>query len=250
MSSTASSRTLHVHKPSRSNIQLKSAQELSRSARRTKHCPKAHLNPYPLPPPTPLLNSDTSIRSILGNDKFTNIAKADDPPGRFLLHDEYREKEPNEYLINELIRYFPDRASRRNASGDVPLHIACLHIETVEPGLLLQLLTAYPEGPTVANHMGNLPFHKAVTAQSVEAGGNDLFSLTQRNLMRRISMVMEAHPEALSVKNVEGQIPLHVALTKPKSVSLSVVSLLLEYYPEGAMEVDAYGHLPLHKVRA
>lgn len=166
-----------------------------------------------------------------------------------MLHDEYREKEPNEFLITELIRFFPDRASRRNASGDVPFHIACLHIEHVEPGLLLQLLNAYPEGPTVANHMGNLPFHKAVTAQSVEAGGNDLFSLTQRNLMRRISMVMEAHPEALSVKNIEGQIPLHVALTKPRSVSLSVVSLLLEYYPEGAMEVDAYGHLPLHKVR-
>jgi len=249
MSSTASSRTLHVHKPSRSNIQLKSAQELSRSScTEQTFVRKTHLiPPSALPPP---INSDISIRSILGNDKFTNIAKADDPPGRFLLHDEYREKEPNEYLINELIRYFPDRASRRNASGDVPLHIACFHIDTVEPGLLLQLLTAYPEGPTVANHMGNLPFHKVVTAQSVEAGGNDLFSLTQRNLMRRISMVMEAHPEALSVKNVEGQIPLHVALTKPRSVSLSVVSLLLEYYPEGAMEVDAYGHLPLHKVRA
>ena len=78
-------------------------------------------------------------------------------------------------------------------------------------------------------------------------GGNDLFSLKQRNIMKRITMIMEAYPEALSIKNIEGQIPLHIALTRPKSVSLSVISMLLQYYPEGAMEADKYGDLPLHK---
>lgn len=191
--------------------------------------------------------SNDNIRTLLGNDKFTALASAPDPEGRFLLHDEFREQQPNDFLITELLKFYPDRAERRNGSGDVPLHIACLNIENVEPGLFLQLLRAYPEGPSVQNNMGNLPLHKAVAVPSVEAGGNDLFCVRQRNLLRRITLVLEAFPESISMKNREGQIPLHVALTKPKSISLSVVSLLIEYYPEGAMEVDAYGHLPLHK---
>ena len=191
--------------------------------------------------------SNDNIRTILGKDKFTALAKAPDPDGRYLLHDEYWEQAPNEFLITELLKYYPDRAERRNASGDIPLHVGCKNIEYIEPGLFLQLLRAYPAGPSVQNKFGNLPLHHAVTVSSVEAGGNDLFSVRQRNIMRRITLVMEAFPESLAVKNSEGQLPLHLALSRPKSISLSVVSLLLEYYPEGAMDIDIYGHLALHK---
>ena len=113
---------------------------------------------------------DDHIRSVLGNDKFTELAKVPDPDGRFLLHDEFIEKQPNEFLITELIKYFPDRAERRNHGGEIPLHCACWNVEYIEPGLFVVLLKAYRLGPTIANNLGNLPLHKVVAVSSVEAG--------------------------------------------------------------------------------
>ena len=118
---------------------------------------------------------DDHIRSVLGNDKFTELAKTPDPEGRFLLHDEYIEKQPNEFLISELIKYFPDRAERRNHGGEIPLHCACWNVENIEPGLFIVLLKAYRLGPTIANNLGNLPMHKIVAVSSVEAGDHSFY---------------------------------------------------------------------------
>lgn len=191
--------------------------------------------------------SSAAIREVLSKDKFTKLAMDPDPEGRFLLHDEYKEIRPNEFFIGELLKYQPDRISRINGSGEVPLHCACRNMDNIEVSLLALLLEAYPDGARVPNNKGYLPLHKAVSIASAVPGGDDLFSLKQRKNMKSLGLILEAFPEALSQQNMEGQLPLHVAVSRPPSISLSVVQLLCQYYPEGARVSDDYGHLPLHK---
>lgn len=49
-------------------------------------------------------------------------------------------------LKNVLHRFQPDRISKLNDTGCIPLHIACLNIERVSSDIFLKLLEEYPEG--------------------------------------------------------------------------------------------------------
>jgi hypothetical protein len=49
-------------------------------------------------------NKDDSISKFAANSNMTLLARAPDPTGRYLLHDMFRDKDPNEFMINELLK--------------------------------------------------------------------------------------------------------------------------------------------------
>ena len=71
------------------------------------------------------------LTEVLSNVKITEFSRLPDPKGRFLLHDVMREKNIVEFMVTELLKYDIDRSSRRNESGCIPLHVACINIEQV-----------------------------------------------------------------------------------------------------------------------
>ena len=80
------------------------------------------------------------LTEVLSNVKITEFSRLPDPKGRFLLHDVMREKNIVEFMVTELLKYDIDRSSRRNESGCIPLHVACINIEQVRIVLKIRLL--------------------------------------------------------------------------------------------------------------
>jgi hypothetical protein len=49
-------------------------------------------------------SKDDIVTKYTANTNMSKLAKAPDPIGRCLLHDMFRDKEPNEFMINELLK--------------------------------------------------------------------------------------------------------------------------------------------------
>lgn len=48
--------------------------------------------------------NDEAISKFQSNSGLTKLAKAPDPIGIYLLHDMFRDLDPNEFMINELLK--------------------------------------------------------------------------------------------------------------------------------------------------
>jgi len=178
-------------------------------------------------------SNETLMRRVSIPEMFL-LAKSPDPEDRLLLNEELSQAKPNEDVIEALLKYYPDRIKMLNSSKELPLHVACNNINTIDSGILLLILESYPAAISVANKFGLLPLHKAVRAP-----------LPKLPVFDNISMIIEAYPKGLEARNIDGQLPLHIACTAPLSSVL--VEQLAEGYKAGLLISDLYGQNPLHK---
>jgi len=168
------------------------------------------------------------------------FAKKPDPPGRLLLHEELAQAKPNEDIIEVLLEVEPERIKKRKpGSGCLPIHIACLNINSLPSDLLVLLLDAWPESVQKQCNFGFLPLHKAIMANTIGQHPPNMHSL---------ALVLDAYPNGVHVPNLRGQYPLHCAV-EAKTVSCELVDLLIQAGGKKNVcaVVDRFGYTPLHK---
>lgn len=164
------------------------------------------------------------------------LSRENDPVGRHLLHEELARAIPSVDVISSLLSHDITRVSRVNDCGSNSIHVASQYIKTVDPGIFLSLIDAYPDGCSVVNNYGMLPIHKAAMESS------DLTKTSSRSF----KMMIATYPESLKVPNIRGQLPLHLALSVPKHPTMLIINQLIDSFPESLKMPDKFGHLPLH----
>lgn len=166
------------------------------------------------------------------------LSKKPDESGRLLLHEELWRAKPNEDVIETLLEVEPKRIRKRDPhSGCLPIHIACLNIHSIDSGLLVILLDAWPDSIKEPDATGYLPIHKALMANPIN---------TQPPNLDNITMIVEAYPEGIHKPNRRGEYPLHCAVQAKRPFS-EIVDLLIELGGKRICDVqDKYGHTPLH----
>ena len=184
---------------------------------------------------TSYLRIAETMRRVSTKDMM-RLAKAPDPEGTFLLHEELQRAMPNEAVIASLLASDPTRVSKLNESGSNSLHVAAQYIKTVDPSIFLLLIEADPVCCSVVNRYGLLPLHKAAMNSS------DLTKASSRSFR----MLLATHPNGIRQPNNAGQLALHLALSA-KHPTMLIVNQLIEAYPEALRIQDKFGHLPLHK---
>lgn len=171
--------------------------------------------------------------------EMMELAKKPDEDGRLLLQEELYLAKPNEDIIETLLEVEPERIKKRNPdSGCLPIHIACLNIHSIDAGILVTLLDAWPESIQMVDYHGFLPLHKALIANPVN---------NQPPNLDNITMIVEAFPDGINKQNKRGQYPLHCAVEAKRAFS-QIVDLLIELGGKFICDVhDKFGHTPLHK---
>lgn len=173
-----------------------------------------------------------SVRDMIG------MAAKPDPEGRNLIFEELNRAKPNEEVLEALCNGDAERIKRKDKAGHLPLHIACNHIHSIDPDILLFLMERDPGAIKTANKFGFLPLHKAVSA--------NLCHKRPPN-MDNLSIIMEAYPAAVKKKTNKNQYPLHLAISEPsRRLSSDLVEMLINTFPKAVERQDSYGHLPLH----
>lgn len=151
--------------------------------------------------------NENHMRRVSVRDMMA-LAKKPDVDGRLLLHEELAQAKPNEDIIEVLLEVEPDRIKKKNPkSGCLPIHIACININSIPSDILVLLLDAWPDSIKTQCNYGFLPLHKAILANVI---GNNPPN------MDNITMVLEAYPEGVYMTNLRGQNPLHCALESKK----------------------------------
>ena len=194
-----------------------------------------------------------------------------DPEGRLLLHEELERAIPNETVISSLIASNPGRVSKLNDSLSNALHVASQHIKTIDPSIVLLLIEANPESCSVVNKYGVLPLHKAAMNSSdlTKASSrsfkmllatypegikiaNSLGQLaihlalsTKHPTMLIVNQLIETYPESLRIQDKFGCLPLHKAASN-KKISPEIIISVLNSYRKGASYADINGFTALH----
>lgn len=191
----------------------------------------------------PVFFDDKTIENQMRKESIPDMIKLsreDDPKGRLLLFEELRRAKPNEDVIESLLKERPNRIKQRDASGQIPLHIACHNIHSIEGSIIVTLIETYPEGAYHADKYGNLPLHKCAIAP--------LMGKVGRPNLDNVMMVQEAYADGIKKKNKRGQLPLHLHISVPSRISSDLVDQFVEAYPQGCQVQDNLGQLPLHRL--
>ncbi len=176
----------------------------------------------------------TSVREMI------KLAEKPDPKGRNLMFEELNRAKPSEDVLEALLAGDPTRISKTDSAKHSPLHIACNHIHSIDPDILLFLMEKDPETIQKPNKHGWLPLHKAVACSLCH---------NRPPNVDNINILLEAYPEAVRKKTKKLQFPLHLAISEPsRRMSSEVVELILNAEPKVCKKQDSYGHTPLHKV--
>ena len=147
------------------------------------------------------------MRRISVRDMMS-LAKKPDADGRLLLHEELAQAKPNEDVIEVLLEVEPDRIKKKKTgSGLLPIHIACMNINSIPSDILVLLLDAWPDSIRKQCNYGFLPLHKAIMANTIGKNPPN---------MDNIAIILEAFPEGVHVANLRGQYPLHCAVESKK----------------------------------
>ena len=166
-------------------------------------------------------------------------------------------------IIVQLVRAFPQAASRADKAGYLPLHLAAssghawdedtetihnahraavqaragpdhrlaLHMATASPrapdSLLQKLLELHPRAATIPDRNGYLPLHLAC----LSGGAN-------------IALLQEAFPAAVR-QSASDWLPLHMACASLQGTD-ALIPQLVSWFPEAASTMDSSGRYPLH----
>jgi ankyrin repeat protein len=184
-------------------------------------------------------NTTESMMRRVGIREMMELALKPDEGDRLLLQEELMRAKPNEDIIETLLEVEPERIQKRNPeSGCLPIHIACLNIHSIDPGILLILLDAWPASIQKEDYHGFLPLHKALMANPINNKPPNLDNIT---------MIVEAYPEGIKLQNKRGQYPIHCCVEAKRPFS-QIVDLLIELGGKWICDVeDKFGKTPLHK---
>ena len=182
----------------------------------------------------------TEMMRRVSQREMIEMAEKPDPEGRNLLFEELNRAKPSEDVLEALVAGDPSRMQKMDSAKHLPLHIACNHIHSIDPDILLFLMEKDPKAVEKPNKYGWLPLHKAVSTSLCHNRPPNLDN---------ISMIWEAYPDAVRKKTKKGQYPLHLAISEPsRRMSSDVIELILNTEPKVCRKKDSYGHTPLHKV--
>jgi len=95
------------------------------------------------------------------------------------------------------------------------------------------LIKAYPDGPRVANNIGNLPLHQAAMWQAS---------------LEILDLLLQYYREAAAVRNTYGSLPLHLAASN--QAKPECIQRLMNVYPEAVHMQNDDGMTPLDLVLA
>jgi len=183
---------------------------------------------------------EAMMRRISVSDML-ELAKKEDPPGRYLLHEELSRAKPDKRVVSELLKHFPSRASQVNESGSLPLHVAAANVHSIETSVLQMVLDAHPSGSKHANKLGLLPIHKAMTAPVLRSTPPQTWHL---------ELLIDAYPPGLMARTQEKATPLHVLISSQRRICSEIIEYVLLREPLAASRADIYGQYPLHKICA
>jgi ankyrin repeat protein len=124
-------------------------------------------------------------------------------PSAVSLHDVIDLHSELRHFISIMIRLYPEQCRRRDAQGNLPLHVAAsvqprqevsaslasfrqVNMNNIDP--LDQLLHAYPLAANLPDGMGRLPLHLAVSSSRTWKTG--------------IASLVQASPQSLTTRNV------------------------------------------------
>ena len=191
----------------------------------------------------PLYVDENSTEMRMRKDSVRDMikmAEEPDPEGRNLIFEELDRAKPNEDVLEALVAGDPKRMKKMDSAKHLPLHIACNHIHSIDPDILLFLMEKDPDAIQKPNKHGWLPLHKAVACSLCH---------NRPPNVDNISMLIEAYPEAVGKKTKKMQFPLHLAISEPsRKMSSEVIEMILNAEPRVCRKQDSYGHTPLHKV--
>ena len=121
-----------------------------------------------------------------------------------------------------------DEASKSNADGWLPIHIACY--QNCELEVIEDLHNAFKKGVTKTDKHGWLPLHLACYHNA----SSDT-----------IKFLVEKHAKGVSVQNEFDCLPLHLACEK--GADDEVLQLLCDTFPGGLKMKNYWKNLPIHR---
>ena len=138
-------------------------------------------------------------------------------------------------LTLKLIRIYPEGCAKKDANGNLPLHICCESSSQTSSQVILELIRLHPAGLQQQDKDGNLPIHSAVERGDIITVGV-------------IEKMLELNPAAMRIKDKQGNTPLHSAAECLKINLVAVLTAMLAAGPSAAEVKDRDGNLPLHCV--
>jgi len=158
----------------------------------------------------------TVTRGVSGDVRFLPIHKA------CVL-------KPPSYVIEALVKAFPEGPSAKDQDGWLAIHCAAFY--SASDAVITVLLNANPSGSKLKDEEGRLALHyacmKGLPLEVVEA-------------------LLRSYPKSAQLKDDEGHTPLHMACAN--IAPLQVVQALIEISPKCAQQRDDQGRIPLHHV--
>ena len=122
-----------------------------------------------------------------------------------------------------------DASKVQNVKGQLPLHLA---VSSGNSPAIEMLLQAYPEGASVMDEDGALPFHHAMSARRIDP--------------KSVELVLMANPDAVKIPDKNNMLPLHYATKKGRNSDFEFIQRIVEMFPSGASVQDSNGMLPIH----
>lgn len=130
-------------------------------------------------------------------------------------------------IIQNLIQAFPTGVTRADQDGWLPLHCACFY--SAPPATIEALIRADPKAAQRKDDDGRMPLHYACLKGAPEAV---------------VGQLLGAHVKAALAKDNDGRMPLHHACSK--AAPDGVIETLVRLGPKAAQSKDNNGRLPLH----
>jgi len=133
---------------------------------------------------------------------------------------------PTIEALESLIRSFPPGLESKDTRFKrIPLHLACIHSESLE--IIRRLLIYFPEGASQIDELGRTPLHYTCS--------NGADTEVVRELISK-------YPFAASIADKDGWIPLHVAIDG--GAPCESIELLIQVYPKGCLVATKKGNIP------
>jgi ankyrin repeat protein len=130
-------------------------------------------------------------------------------------------------VIKLLLDTYPEAATVKNFSVELPLHLAVC--SNSDYGIIRILLDAYPEGAKMQDNEGRLPLHHACQVKK-----NDM-----------VAKLLEIYPEGAEIQDKKGCLPLHHACEMHNSeMNINTLDSLVRAYPRGTYTSDNGGRTP------
>jgi ankyrin repeat protein len=114
----------------------------------------------------------------------------------------------------------------------LPAHAAAARSAEDSLQILSRILTAFPHGARMRDHMGRLPLHLACSNE--KAGAEYI-----------VEYLIKLHPLAVHAQDHSGMLPLHYAARSSGLNASGVAGRLISVFPCAAQTVDDFGLLPI-----